>query len=84
MGCALDGLGSTVQFPVGARDCSLRVASAPAVGHLQPPPPGVKRPGREADQAPPSSGEVKNAWIYTSTPAHDIIVYVYVREVCIL
>jgi len=29
--------------------------------------PGVKRPGREADHSPPSSAEVKNAWIYTST-----------------
>jgi hypothetical protein len=29
---------------------------------------GVKRPGREADQSPTSSAEVKNAWSYTSTP----------------
>jgi len=28
---------------------------------------GVKRPGREADNSPPSSAEVKNAWSYTST-----------------
>jgi hypothetical protein len=28
---------------------------------------GVKRPGREADHFPPTSAEVKNAWIYTST-----------------
>jgi len=27
----------------------------------------VKRPGLEADQSPPSSTQVKNAWIYTST-----------------
>jgi len=27
----------------------------------------VKRPGREADQSPLSSAEVKNAWSYTST-----------------
>jgi hypothetical protein len=27
---------------------------------------GVKRPGREADHAPPSSAEVKNKWSYTS------------------
>jgi hypothetical protein len=31
-------------------------------------PQGVKRPGREADRTPPPSAEVKNAWIYTSTP----------------
>jgi hypothetical protein len=29
---------------------------------------GVKRPGREADNPPPSNAEVKNAWSYTSTP----------------
>jgi hypothetical protein len=29
---------------------------------------GVKRPEREADNSPPSSAEVKNAWSYTSTP----------------
>jgi hypothetical protein len=31
-------------------------------------PPGIKRPGREADHSPPSSVEVENAWSYTSTP----------------
>jgi len=30
---------------------------------------GVKRPGREADHLPPSSAEVKNAWIYACTPS---------------
>jgi hypothetical protein len=29
---------------------------------------GVKRPGCEADRSHPSSGEVKNAWSYTSLP----------------
>jgi hypothetical protein len=29
---------------------------------------GVKWPGREAVQSPPSGAEVKNAWSYTSTP----------------
>jgi hypothetical protein len=29
---------------------------------------GVKRPGREADYSPPTNGEVKKIWIYTSTP----------------
>jgi hypothetical protein len=28
----------------------------------------VKRQGSEADHSPPSSAEVKNAWLYTSTP----------------
>jgi hypothetical protein len=30
--------------------------------------PGVKRQGREADQSPLTSAEVKKMWIYTSTP----------------
>jgi hypothetical protein len=31
---------------------------------------GIKRPGRETDQSPPSSSEVKNAWSYTSIPPY--------------
>jgi hypothetical protein len=31
---------------------------------------GVKQLGHEADHSPPSSAEVKNEWIYTSTPSH--------------
>jgi hypothetical protein len=38
--------------------------------------PGVKRPGREADHSPPTSAEVKNTWLYTSTPPY---VYISVR-----
>jgi len=30
--------------------------------------PELKWPGHEADHAPPSGAEVKNAWSYTSTP----------------
>jgi hypothetical protein len=33
-------------------------------------PRGVKRPGRESDHSPPTSAEVKNTWIYTSTPPY--------------
>jgi hypothetical protein len=29
---------------------------------------GVKQPGREVDQAPPTSAKVKKMWVYTSTP----------------
>jgi len=38
--------------------------------------PGVKWPGYEADNSPPSSAEVKNALIYTYTPPirlHDVL-----------
>jgi hypothetical protein len=31
-------------------------------------PPGVKRPGREAEHSRPTTAEVKKMWIYTSTP----------------
>jgi len=30
---------------------------------------GIKRPGREAHQSPPSTAEAKNPWSYTSIPS---------------
>jgi hypothetical protein len=35
----------------------------------------VKRPGREADQSPPSSTEVKNEWSYNSTSPYVFIAW---------
>jgi hypothetical protein len=32
--------------------------------------PGIKRQRREADYSPPTSAEVKEMWIYTSTPPY--------------
>jgi hypothetical protein len=32
--------------------------------------PGVKRPGREADHSSPTSTDVKNTWMYASTPRY--------------
>jgi hypothetical protein len=60
----------------GLRNVLFATASRPALGPTQPPiqwVPGaftlrVKRPGREADHSPPSSVEIKNACMYTSTP----------------
>jgi hypothetical protein len=54
----------------------LTTASKPALEPTQPPIQcvegalslGVKRPRRKADDSPPSSAEVKNAWSNTSTP----------------
>jgi len=40
---------------------------------------GVKWPGREADQSPPSSAEVRNAWIYTSTPQYVFMAWYLVK-----
>jgi hypothetical protein len=34
---------------------------------------GIKRPGREADNSPPFSANVKNAWSYTSTRPYVIM-----------
>jgi hypothetical protein len=54
------------------------MSSKPALGPAQIPvqwvpgtlSPGIKRPGREADHLPPASAEIKNMWIYTSTPPY--------------
>jgi hypothetical protein len=57
---------SGVRVPVGAGNCSPhdRVQTgSPGALSL-----GIKRPGREADHSPPYSAEVKNAWIYISSP----------------
>jgi hypothetical protein len=35
---------------------------------------GVKRPGSEADHSLPYRAEVKNTWIYTSTPPYVFMV----------
>jgi hypothetical protein len=37
--------------------------------------PGVKRQGREADNSPSTSVEVKKTWIYTSTPPYVFMAY---------
>jgi hypothetical protein len=36
--------------------------------------PEMKRPGREADNSPPTSAEDKKMWIYTSTPTYAFMV----------
>jgi hypothetical protein len=41
---------------------------------------GVKRPGREADNSPPFSAEVKNAWSYTSTPQYVFMTWCLVKH----
>jgi hypothetical protein len=46
------------------------VIQLPTHGVQTSPSPRVKRQGREADHPPPTSGEVKKMWIYTSTPPY--------------
>jgi hypothetical protein len=36
--------------------------------------PGVRGPGREADQSPPASTKIKRMWIYISTPPYAFMV----------
>jgi hypothetical protein len=40
---------------------------------------GIKRPGCEADHSFRSSAEAKNAWCYTSTPAHVFITWCVIK-----
>jgi hypothetical protein len=75
LGCELDDRGSRVRFPAGAGNVFRRRVQNGSRAH-QPPLQwvpgalsfGVKRQGREANHSPPSTAEVKNAWIYTFTP----------------
>jgi hypothetical protein len=75
-GCGPDNRGIGARVPVGSR--ILSTSSRPALGSTQPSiqweqmalPPGVKRPGREADHSPPARAEVRKTWIYTSTPPY--------------
>jgi hypothetical protein len=76
-GYGLDGRGVGVRVPVGARFSPLHVVqTGPGASPASYPMgsgssfPGVKRPGREADDSPPTNAEVNNTWIYTSTPLY--------------
>jgi hypothetical protein len=61
------GLDGQVSIPSSGRDFFFSTASRPALGPIQTPSqsvsgafsPGMKRPGREVDNSPPSSIEVK-------------------------
>jgi hypothetical protein len=55
----------------------LSTSSRPVLGPTQLPiqwVPEVKRLGRESNHSPPSSADVKNTWIYTSTPLYVFLV----------
>jgi hypothetical protein len=78
-GYGLDYRRVGIRVPVGSRIFS----SPPSPDWLWGPPnllwvpgalsPGVKRLGREADNSPPASAEVKKMWIYISTPLYSFI-----------
>jgi hypothetical protein len=58
------------------KNCLSSTVSKPALGPTQLPiqlvprvlPPGVRRPGREAEYSPSTSAQVKKMWIYTTAP----------------
>jgi hypothetical protein len=64
--------------PCVVKNFHVSLSSRPTLGSTQPPmkwvmaalSSGLKRPGREADHSPPTSGEVKKTWVYTSTPPY--------------
>jgi hypothetical protein len=68
--------GVGVRVPIGSRIFS--TLSRPVLGPTQPPiqwvpealSPAAKRRGREADHSTLTSAEVKQMWIYTSTPPY--------------
>jgi hypothetical protein len=73
-GYGMHDRGGGVRVPVGSKNFSLlhmvqtgsgvhRTSYKMGTG-------GSKRQGREADHSPPTSADVKNMWIYTSTPPY--------------
>jgi hypothetical protein len=77
-GYGLDDRRVGVPVPVGSRIFLLSTSSRPVLGSTQYPiqwipgalSSGVKQPGREIDNSPQTSAEVKKMWIYTSTPPY--------------
>jgi hypothetical protein len=65
--------GFGVRVPVGVRFVSSPRRPEQFWGPLTVLSPGVKWPGREADHLPPSSGEVRDTWIYTYTPPYAFV-----------
>jgi hypothetical protein len=85
-GYGLDDLGVRVRVPVGSRmfSTSSRPALEPTQPRIQWAPgalsPGVKRPGLEADHLPVTSVEVKNMWIYVSTPSYTFVGWCLIKH----
>jgi hypothetical protein len=82
-GYAFDYRGSRSSSRGRVKNFLFSTSSRPALGTTQPLiqwvpgvlSPGLKRPGREADNSPPTNAEVKKMWIYTSTPPYAFMVW---------
>jgi hypothetical protein len=75
-GYGLAGRVVGIPAPVGSRifSSSSRPPLGPTRSPMQWVQGGVKLPGCEAEHSPPTSGEVKEMWIYTSTPPYALMV----------
>jgi hypothetical protein len=69
---------SRLRIPAGARDFSL-IQTGPGNHHISYSngtgtffSPGLKRPAREVDHAPPFSADVKNEWSFLLHPLHGV------------
>jgi hypothetical protein len=88
LGYRLGDWGSGVRFPVGAGNLSLHHCVQNCSGaHRASCPmgtrgsfPGVKRPGREADQSLHLVLRSKNEWSYTSTPQYTFMAWCLVKH----
>jgi hypothetical protein len=73
-GYGMDDRGVGVRVPVESRIFTSRYRPARLWGPIQwvlkALSPGLKRPGHDADQSPPTSSEIKKTWVYTSTPPY--------------
>jgi hypothetical protein len=78
-----DNRGVGVPSPGRVKNFLSSTSSRPALGSTQPAiqwvlgalSPGAKRPGREVDQSPSTSAEVKKMFIYISTPPYVFMVW---------
>jgi hypothetical protein len=88
LGYGLEDRGTTkVRFPAGAGNFFHQRVQNGSGAHPASYPMGTmgsfpegKAPGREADHSLPSSVEVKNAWIYTSTPPYVFMAWCSVKK----
>jgi hypothetical protein len=82
---ACSGTDLLLQRQQSALETSLFVSmSRPALGPAHSPirhsSPVIKRPKREAEQSPPSSTEIRNAWRYTSTSQRIFTAWCVIRH----